>query len=296
MSYQPVRLRRHVASSSEEGVAGVITAALVVAMLSLIISAMYTLSVPVWIENSENHHAREVGTEFTQMRNGLEAQVRTTDPFPVGHRVTLRADRPQSWMGVSGEVITGSIGFSAQTETQEIISGTSPDDVYGTAKGAVYFTSRNQQYPNVRYIYENGAVLRYQEGGDSGTMFASPPLSISNTSGGERVLVYAAYTMVGDPGTVTGAPNAVVRTTVQVVVHAQLSGTPEFLAGQRVNITIVSDYAPVWESFLVEYATAEAGLTQGTDFEVNRTGDTVVFSVEGVNQLQLATAVIKVEL
>src|SRR3990172_7975925 len=120
MRYQPMRRSRNALGAPEEGVAGVITAALVIAMLSLIISAMYSLSVPVWVQNSENQHAREVGTEFTQLRNGLEAQVSTTDPFPVGHRVTLKAERPESWFGVTGEVITGSIGFADSTETQEI--------------------------------------------------------------------------------------------------------------------------------------------------------------------------------
>jgi len=281
---------------SEPAVAGVIAATMVVALLGIIIASMYAISVPVWLKNTENHHMRQVGTDFTRMRNGLQEQVTNGNSFSVGHTITLRADPAESWMGVTGHVVGGVVGLDTSGESQEIIAGATPADVYAAAKGAIFFTSRNQQYPAVQYVYENGAIIRWQDNGDNGTMFSAPPIDLFNDTSGRRTLVYPAYSLLGDPGTFTGPKSTVVLTTVRVSVVGEFSNVPDFDAGKQINITITSDFPQVWEEFFRRYLQEEAALIPAVDFNVTRSGSTVVASIEGVNRLQLSSAVIDVDI
>jgi len=148
----------------EEGVSGAVTVTLIVATLTVIFAGMYAVVVPVWVENAEANHMRQVSNDFKDMKKNIDSLiVEEEEALTVSSSITLHADPTDNWFGVEGKTFLGALTVDPYSETFNLSNAENPTEMYGTCQGAIYFQSMNQQYTPQKYVYTDGQVIRIQE-------------------------------------------------------------------------------------------------------------------------------------
>jgi len=178
-------------------VSGAVTATLIVATLTVIFAGMYAVVVPVWVENAEADHMRQVSNDFTKMKKNIDSLiVEEQEALTVSSTVTLQADPTNNWFGVEGKRFLGELTIDPYSETFNLSNAETSTEVYGTCQGAIYFQSMNQQYTPQKYVYSNGQVIRVQEEAqEKGVTIAAPEFTLYDELG-NRTLVISTITVV----------------------------------------------------------------------------------------------------
>jgi hypothetical protein len=171
----------------ERGISVVVEASLVLAVLIptlLFFSVAYTRHA---LHATEAEHMEKIKTAFFELKSAaerlsLEEEAVTTLPLgrsPVPNIVPL---------------------------LPLIIGGTSPGAgelaFDNSAGGRLIFRSQNSEYPNLQLVYENGAVLLVQEGGEI-VLFPPAALAVKRTET-ENLVYLQSFELVGENFEVSG--------------------------------------------------------------------------------------------
>jgi hypothetical protein len=281
----------------EEGVSGAVTATLIVATLTMVFAGIYAVVVPVWVENAEAEHMRQVSNDFKQMKKNIDSLVeQEVDALTVSSSITLQADPTNNWFGVKGDRFVGQLTIDPYSENFNLSNAETLSEVYGTCQGAIFFQSMNQQYSPQKYIYSNGVVIRIQEEAqEKGVTIAAPKFGLKDELG-NRTLTFSAITVFGEPTTISGSKSVTVQTTSIDSIVALYEGG---LWDDGVNVTIRGNsnlgYVKVYERFYVDKLT-EQGYVDGTDFNSTRSGDSFSIEIKLVNKVIMFTGTVQVEL
>jgi hypothetical protein len=289
--------RLHGYRKDEEGVSGAVTATLIVATLTVIFSGMYAVVVPVWVENAEADHMRQVSNDFTKMKKNIDSLILEEEgALTVSSSITLQADPTNNWFGVEGKRFLGELTVDPYSEVLNLSNAENPTEVYGTCQGAIYFQSMNQQYTPQKYVYSNGQVIRIQEEAEEkGVTLAAPEFSLYDELG-NRTLVISTITLFGEPTTISGSKSVSVQTsTIDSIVALYEGGLWDDGVNVTINATSNLGYIKVYHHYY-EDTLVDLGYVDGVDFNSTRSGDSFGIEIKDVNKIILYTGTILVEL
>lgn len=149
--------------NSDDGVAGVVVALLMIGLVITAISFVQLVYVPDWMEKREAEHMDEVGRQFSQLKFAVDAlsisekQSSITSPITLGSKEMpfLASSRSYGSIEVKPD--------DYRIEFQQAHSG----DIYSfTSVGSLKYSSKNAYFIDQSYIFENGAVILSQDKGD----------------------------------------------------------------------------------------------------------------------------------
>ncbi|MEM0492589.1 MAG: hypothetical protein QXS02_01325 [Candidatus Thermoplasmatota archaeon] len=166
---------------SDEAVAGIIVAVMIVGLVIAVISLIQTVYIPRWMEEREAAHMMQVNDQFAQLKYMLDTLAATHQSTPMSTSITLGSKE---------------LGFLSSARAFGHLQ-VYPDDWYlvVSASGPQYefycstlkYSSENAYYINQNYIYETGAMVLEQS--DGSVFIASPSISASlDTTSTPRVL------------------------------------------------------------------------------------------------------------
>lgn len=149
--------------NSNEGVAGVVIALLMIGLVISAISFVQVVYVPMWMGQKEAEHMDEVAKQFSQLKFAVDTlsagsvkNTAITAPITLGSKEMPFFSSSRSY---------GTI--NVVSEDFKITFTTDAGDTETYTIGALKYASENSYFIDQSYTYENGAVILAQEKGES---------------------------------------------------------------------------------------------------------------------------------
>jgi hypothetical protein len=231
------------------GLAGVIEALLIIALVVMVLATIQLYYVPQIMEEKESDHMDEVLNQFSNLKSVIEVQSlmgAQVDAQPIAYSpmsspITLGNEQLPYF------VTTGALGQVNVFDKYYVNSTIDllpkpPDFLSGIPLTSIRFIGDNAYFVDQRYILEGGGIILKQRDGES--MKVVPPITIENSSD-EIIIYYTIPLFVSQPGkNITGGSDTVfVRTNyTKYYTHSDESIT---------WLYIYSDYLAAWNQSLI---------------------------------------------
>jgi hypothetical protein len=157
---------------SDNAVAGIVTAILIVGLLVIVISLIQTIYVPKWMEEKESEHMSQVADQFSRLKYAIDIHSSTKmTNTPISTSITLGSKELPYLMS------NRAFG-SLEIEDGGCVITITNDEItpYSYSVGTIKYSSENAYYVDQEYIYECGAVLLSQSLGN--TLLIKPSFSV----------------------------------------------------------------------------------------------------------------------
>jgi hypothetical protein len=269
---------------SNEAVAGVIGAILIMGVITITITMITVYYVPVWIEGNEANHMRQLSNEISSLKSMVDMQIQKGDRNTTMYsRITLGNE------GLPFFDVAKTSGTLAINSFDNAINlRNSSSDINFTGFGNIKITPSNRYYTQQSYIYENGALILHQP--DGGLATSSPQLTINNKTGNVTV----AATLVSING-IKSTLSSTGTMEVQTKLLVSWEHVYDWNAGVGNNITlnITTEFPNIWKTwFDTELNKTENNLIWNKDFTITNSGNAVNIVIFGVKTLNLKFVVI----
>jgi len=261
---------------SDNAVAGIITAILLVGLIVIVISLIQTTYVPKWMRSIEAEHMGDVADQFSQLKSAIDIQAATGQKTPMSTSITL-GNKEIPYFSASRAF--GSLLILSDNCTVTI---TNLSNSSSYSLGIIKYSSKNVYYLDQSYIYEAGSVILNQSEGN--VMSIKPFSAIKNgnvniTFGIVNITGVGGSTSAGGYGTYPIRTEFVRNTTV--------------LMNNIKNITIATNYPNAWHQAFKSILQS-ANLTYSTDFSVTDIAGEVTIEFLGATTVNLALNVIEI--
>ena len=170
--------RRHLRTlhTSNDGVAGVVVALLLVGLIFSALALIQTVYVPQWMKEKEAEHMDMVANQFSQFKFSIDTlSILKTENTALSTPITLGSKElpflVSSKAYGSIEIIPDEFKINITNDKGENTSYT---------LGALKYTSDNAYYLEQIYIYEAGGVILNQNSGE--IVFIQPSIFITSTN------------------------------------------------------------------------------------------------------------------
>jgi hypothetical protein len=263
---------------SDNAVAGIITAILLVGLIVIVISLIQTTYVPKWMRQIEAEHMNEVEDQFSQLKSSIDIQAATGQKTPMSTSITL-GNKEIPFFSASRAF--GSL-LILSDECNVTITNISRS--FSSLLGIIKYSSRNVYFLDQSYIYEAGSVILNQSEGN--VMSIKPFSAIKNGNVVNITFDIVNITGVGGGTSASGYGTYPIRT--------------EFVSSRTVvmngvkNITIATHYQNAWHVAFNSTLIKSAGLIYGTNFSVTDTAGEVTIKFLGTTKVNLALNVIEI--
>jgi hypothetical protein len=157
---------------SDNAVAGIVTAILIVGLLVIVISLIQTIYVPKWMEGKESEHMNQVADQFSRLKYAIDIHSSTKmTNTPISTSITLGSKELPYLMSIRA---FGSL----EIEDGRCVITITNDEItpYSYSVGTIKYSSENAYYVDQEYIYECGAVILSQSLGN--TLLIKPSFSV----------------------------------------------------------------------------------------------------------------------
>ncbi|RLF41214.1 MAG: hypothetical protein DRN12_03660 [Thermoplasmata archaeon] len=214
------------------GVAGVIEALLLVALVAVIISTIQLVYIPDIMEQKEADHMDDVENQFSDLKATIDLQIILQRDVPISSTITLGSKELPYFVTARtiGEIeIIGNTSSRIETDFISNIPLTS-----------IKYQAINAYYIDQAYILEGGGVILKQYNGE--TMKIDPVLSFQNMTNEIRInwVIPQFVTVVGKNYT-EGYKTTYIRTNYTSETTYE---------GQTSFIKIYTNYLNAWNSSL----------------------------------------------
>lgn len=168
------RFKTRKLGDSENAVAGIIVALLMIGLMISAISFVQLVYVPMWMEKREAEHMDDVGRQFSQLKFAIdtlsisEKQSSITSPITLGSKEMPFLASSRSY---------GSIDFISDDFVIEFEDHSG--NIYTFSVGSLKYTSKNAYFIDQSYVFENGAVILSQEKGE--VLYSQPNIFCDGT-------------------------------------------------------------------------------------------------------------------
>jgi hypothetical protein len=175
---------------NNEGLAGVIEALLLVALVSLILSTIQLFYIPEIMKQRESDHMDEVANQFSHLKSVIEIQsimgVSETDQpvayAPASSPITLGSDKLPYFV-TSWSLGSVKINDKNSSLDNKLIIFPPPADIPtdfidGIPLTSIEYVADNAYFDDQRYIFEGGGIILNQTTGE--VMKVSPSITIEN--------------------------------------------------------------------------------------------------------------------
>jgi len=243
-------------SRSNYGLAGVIEALLLVALVALILSTIQLVYVPDIMEKKEAEHMEEVSNQISSLKSVVEIQsmMGVTDSdkpiaySPISSPITLGSDKlPYFVTGWSlGKVDIFDVD---RADTEKIVVFPPPNDipdeyVSGIPLTYIKYISENTEFVDQTYLLQGGAIILNQSTGE--VMKVPPSITVDNQTNTIK-FNYFVPVFKSKPG--KNSSNLALDT---VFIRTNYSDHYTSTLGIDVDIYIYSAHLDSWYNSLVE--------------------------------------------
>jgi hypothetical protein len=263
---------------SDNAVAGIITAILLVGLIVIVISLIQTTYVPKWMRQIEAEHMGDVADQFSQLKSAIDIQAATGQKTPMSTSVTL-GNKEIPYFSASRAFGSLLILSNNCTVTITNISNSSSYSL-----GIIKYSSKNVYYLDQSYIYEAGSVILNQSEGN--VMSIKPFSAIKNINVVNLTFDIVNITGVGGRTSAGGYGTYPIRT--------EFVRNTTVLMNNIKNIIIVTNYPNAWHQ-AVKSTLQSALLTYGANFSVTGTTSEITIEFLGVTTVNLALNIIEID-
>ena len=160
----------------DEGVAGVIEALLIVALVAVVISTIQLVYIPQVMNQREADHMDEVANQFSSMKAMIDLQSMTEKDVPISSPITLGSRELPYFVTARalGELrIVNDANYEINVDYGALVFPLT----------SVKYTAYNSYYLDgtmAYYIFQGGAIIRKQFDGE--TVIVEPSITVDNSS------------------------------------------------------------------------------------------------------------------
>lgn len=244
---------------SSEGVVGIVTSILLVALLVTVFSIIQTVYVPQWMEELESEHMDTVGAQFAQLKHTLDIQMYEPSYYsiPISSPITLGSEDVPYFLSQKS---SGTLEIQNNNFEVDITGDSTESHKIST----IEYVSRNSYFSDQTYIYETGAVILSQT---QGTLLISRPFfSVTNEATINISFTVINITSFGGKTSAVGTTTASILTNYSSSQNTTITNTTE--------ITITTNYENPWNNYLNTTLTNK-GLTEGSDYDITQSDNEV---------------------
>ena len=177
----------------ESGVAGVIEALLLVALVSIIISSIQLVYIPQIMEEREAEHMDQVSNQFSSLKSMIELQAITNSSAPISTMISLGNKELPYFITAKGygEV---SVPYGGGWNIK-VVSNSS--GIYNYELTSITYEAYNSYFVDQIYALEGGGVIVKQPNGQP-VMRVDPSIYVENRS--TIAIHYNFPIFIGFPG------------------------------------------------------------------------------------------------
>jgi hypothetical protein len=236
--------------NSDDAVAGIVVAILLVGLFVTIFSIIQTVYVPQWMEEKESEHMGEVTSQFAYLKFATDVQLYspTNSNLSISVPITLGSDKIPYLLSERSygdlDILSGSSVVTIKNSTNSYIYNL----------GTIKYSSRNSYFVDQTFSYETGAVIVSQHQGNF--LSLSPFFSVNNSQ-----MINISFTLV-NISSVGSKTSANGYSTTSILTKYLSSSDQTVTISNITNITINTSYPSSWKSYFNETLEDE-GLNYG---------------------------------
>jgi hypothetical protein len=183
-------MKKRYFARQDEGVAGVIEALLMVALVAVVISTIQLVYIPQVMNQREADHMDVVSNQFSSMKAMIDLQSMTEKDVPISSPITLgsrelpyfvtaRAFGELTVLNNVGEITVGGLHIATLT--------------------SIRYEAFNSYFVNQIYAFEGGGIIVKQPDGDP-VMRVDPPITVKNNIDGTIEIYFDIPVIIGVTG------------------------------------------------------------------------------------------------
>lgn len=226
--------------NSDDAVAGIVIAILLVGLFVTIFSIIQTVYVPQWMEEKESEHMGEVTSQFAYLKFATDVQLYspTNSNLSISVPITLGSDKIPYLLSERSygdlDILSGSSVVTIKNSTNSYIYNL----------GTIKYSSRNSYFVDQTFSYEAGAVIVSQYQGNF--LSLSPFFSVNNSQ-----MINISFTLV-NISSVGSKTSANGYSTTSILTKYLSSSDQTVTISNITNITINTSYPSSWKSYFNE--------------------------------------------
>ncbi len=226
--------------NSDDAVAGIVVAILLVGLFVTIFSIIQTVYVPQWMEEKESEHMGEVTSQFAYLKFATDVQLYspTNSNLSISVPITLGSDKIPYLLSERSygdlDILSGSSVVTIKNSTNSYIY----------SLGTIKYSSRNSYFVDQTFSYEAGAVIVSQHQGNF--LSLSPFFSVNNSQ-----IINISFTLV-NISSVGSKTSANGYSTTSILTKYLSSSDQTVTISNITNITINTSYPSSWKSYFNE--------------------------------------------
>ena len=226
-----IKIRR--LNESNEGVAGIVVAVLLIGLLVSGIAFIQTVYVPEWMEQKEAEHMDNLAAQLAQLKCSIDTLSISAHPnSQISTPITLGSDKLPFLKSTRSY---GSINVLPNDYKIRINDKNGEKIFY--ILGSVIYSSTNAYYIDQTYILENGALILRQYSKD--LIVINPGFSIIDSQ--DLSLDLIKLSCIGDETSASGYGTYPVK--------SKFLESESMFINNVENITIYTKYTNAWKSF-----------------------------------------------
>jgi hypothetical protein len=168
-------MKKRYFARQDGGVAGVIEALLIVALVAVVISTIQLVYIPQVMSQREADHMDVVANQFSSMKAMIDLQSVTQKDVPISSPITLGSRELPYFVTARalGELKIDDANYEINVEYNYLV----------LRPAAIKYTAYNSYYLDgtmAYYIFQGGAIIRKQFDGE--TVIVEPSITVDNSS------------------------------------------------------------------------------------------------------------------
>ncbi|RLF35564.1 MAG: hypothetical protein DRM99_04385 [Thermoplasmata archaeon] len=252
---------------SNDGVAGVVVALLMIGLIFSAIALVQTVFVPQWMEKKEAEHMEEIANQFSQLKLAVDLQsLSAQQNIPVSCPITLGSKEIPFLSSVRSY---GTLNLISDGLKIEIKDNTRSPPVPYTL-GSLQYSSENAYFLNQVYTYEGGALILNQTSND--IMIVDPAIYQDPVDQNTLSLNLIKFSCI------TGKTSATGYGTYSIQTSFLKTETTQFFNVRQLTIT-TSSYS-AWSSFFENKIIPKLNCNATITPELDITGKTIGINIE----------------
>ena len=233
----------------DDGLVGIVVTVLIIGLIVVVTGIIQSVYVPQWLEQKEADHMHLVTYQFAQLKQSLDILSIINQKNSISNYITL---------GTSEIPI---FGTSKTYDNLNILSNncyiniSNNTNSYNFSLGSIKYSSENSYFVDQSFIYEAGAIILSQSGGN--ILNGRPSFIVSNSTN-------ISFNIV-NISSVRGKENAGGYGTYSLYIEYNNSASYSVINLTYINIT--TNYGNAWYSFFNESSVKNSL----PDYEINVT-------------------------
>jgi len=241
-------------TKEDKGVAGVIEALLMVALVAIVISTIQLVYIPQVMNQKEADHMDNVANQFSSMKAMIDLQSMTEKDVPISSPITLGSRELPYFVTARalGELrIVNDANYKINVDYGALVFPLT----------AVKYTAYNSYYLDgtmAYYIFQGGAIIRKQFDGE--TAIVEPAITVENLSNSVNIH-YNIPIIMGIEGKNTSPTDyktCFIRTNYSHHIEGSITSVSD--------IVIYTDYPNAWNESLYSFLGNNVNINKGSNY------------------------------